>query len=155
RAMLQVEGCNASLLAKCVIIATGANYHRLDLEDREAFEGAGLYYAATAREGRLCRDSTVVVAGGANSAGQAAMFLSESAKKVLLVVRGEGLSKTMSSYLARRVESKENIEILPHTEIRTLIGRKLLEAVELENTQTHERRTVQTSAVFSMIGAKP
>jgi thioredoxin reductase (NADPH) len=155
RAMLQVEGCNAALLAKCVILATGANYHRLDIEGREAYEGAGLYYAATAREGRLCRDSTVVVAGGANSAGQAAMFLSESAKKVLLVVRGEGLSKTMSSYLARRVETKENIEILPHTEIRNLIGRKVLEAVELENTKTCERRTVETSAVFSMIGAKP
>jgi thioredoxin reductase (NADPH) len=155
RAMLQVEGCNASLLAKCVILATGANYHRLDIEGREAFEGAGLYYTATAREGRLCRDSTVVVAGGANSAGQAAMFLSETAKKVLLVVRGEGLSKTMSSYLSRRVEAKENIEILSHTEIRNLIGKKFLEAVELENTKTCERQTVQTSAVFSMIGAKP
>ena len=155
RAMLQVEGCSAALFAKCVIIATGANYHRLDIEDREAFEGAGLYYAATAREGRLCRDSTVIVAGGANSAGQAAMFLSETAKKVLLVVRGEGLSKTMSSYLAHRVETKENIEILPYTEIRSLIGRKVLEAVELENTKTCERRSVQTSAVFSMIGAKP
>jgi thioredoxin reductase (NADPH) len=155
RAILQVEGCNASLQAKCVILATGANYHRLDIEGREAFEGAGLYYAATAREGRLCRDSTVVVVGGANSAGQAAMFLSESAKKVLLVIRGEGLSKTMSSYLARRVESKENIEILPRTEIKDLIGKKVLEAVELENTKTCERRTVQTSAVFSMIGAKP
>jgi thioredoxin reductase (NADPH) len=155
RAMLQIEGCNACLLAKCVILATGANYHRLDIEGREAFEGAGLYYAATAREARHCHDSTVAVVGGANSAGQAAMFLSESAKKVLLVIRGEGLSKTMSSYLSRRIETKENIEILPNTEIRDLVGRKVVEAVELENTKTHERRTVQTSAVFSMIGAKP
>lgn len=155
RASLQAEGCNAILRAKCVIIATGADYHRLDAEGREDFEGSGVYYAATAREGQLCRTSTVIVAGGGNSAGQAAMFLSEGAAKVFLVIRGEGLAKSMSSYLARRVEAKENIEILPHTEIRKMMGGKVLEAVELENTQTHERRTVQTPAVFSMIGAKP
>ena len=69
--------------------------------------------------------------------------------------RGDGLAKSMSSYLSRRVEGKPNIEILPHTEIRKMMGGKVLEAVELENTQTHERRTLQTGAVFSMIGAKP
>jgi thioredoxin reductase (NADPH) len=155
RASLQVEGCNATLRAKCVIIATGANYHLLEAEGRENFENSGVYYAATAREGRLCRGSTVVVAGGGNSAGQAAMFLSECAEKVLLVIRGEGLAKSMSSYLSRRVEAKENIEILAYTEIRKMLGGKVLEAIELENTKTHERCTVQTSAVFSMIGAKP
>src|ERR1700724_371047 len=155
RASLQIEGCTATLLAKCVIIATGADYHRLEAEGRETFEGSGVYYAATAREGQLCRGSTVVVAGGGNSAGQAAMFLSEGAEKVLLLIRGEGLAKSMSSYLSRRVEGKENIEILAHTEIRKMMGGKVLEAVDLENTQTQERRTVQTSAVFSMIGAKP
>ena len=155
RASLQAEGCNAILCAKCVIIATGADYHRLNAERCEDFEGSGVYYAATAREGQLCRGATVVVAGGGNAAGQAAMFLSESTEKVLLVIRGEGLAKSMSSYLARRVETRNNIEILPRTEIRKMIGGKVLEAVELENTQTHERRTVQTPAVFSMIGAKP
>jgi thioredoxin reductase (NADPH) len=155
RASLQIEGCNANLLAKCVIIATGADYHRLEAEGRESFEGSGVYYAATAREGRLCRGSTVIVVGGGNSAGQAAMFLSECAQKVLLVFRGESLGKSMSSYLSRRVETKENIEILAYTEIRKMIGGKVLEAVELENTKTQERRTVQTPAVFSMIGAKP
>jgi len=155
RASLQVEGCNATLRAKCVIIATGANYHLLEAEGRESFENSGVYYAATAREGRLCHGSTVVVAGGGNSAGQAAMFLSECAEKVLLVIRGDGLAKSMSSYLSRRVETKENIEILANTEIRKLMGEKVLEAVELENTKTHERRTVRTPAVFSMIGAKP
>jgi thioredoxin reductase (NADPH) len=155
RANLQVEGCGAMLRAKCVIIATGAEYHRLEAEGREEFEGAGVYYGATALEGPLCRGSTVVVAGAGNSAGQAAMFLSEAADKVLLVIRGEGLSKSMSSYLSRRVETKENIEIVAHTEIRKMIGGKRLEAVELENTKTHARRTVPTPAVFSMIGAKP
>jgi thioredoxin reductase (NADPH) len=155
RAILQAEGCNATLRAKCVIIATGAEYHRLDAEGREDFDGSGVYYAATAREGQLCRNATVIVAGGGNSAGQAAMFLSEGAAKVLLVIRGESLAKSMSSYLSRRVEAKKNIEILPFTEIRKMMGGKVLEAVELENTQTHERRIVQTPAVFSMIGAKP
>lgn len=155
RAILQAEGCHATLRAKCVIVATGADYHRLDAEGREDFEGSGIYYAATAREGRLCQGATVVVTGAGNSAGQAAMFLSECAAKVLLVVRGEGLGRTMSSYLSRRVETKANIEMLTHTEIRKMMGGKVLEAVELENTQTHERRTVQTCAVFSMIGAKP
>src|ERR1700730_7915823 len=122
RASLQIEGCNATLLAKCVIIATGADYHRLEAEGRETFEGSGVYYAATAREGQLCRGSTVVVAGGGNSAGQAAMFLSEGAEKVLLLIRGEGLAKSMSSYLSRRVEAKENIEILAHTEIRKMMA---------------------------------
>lgn len=155
RAILQAEGCNAILRAKCVIIATGADYHRLDAERREEFENCGVYYAATAREGQVCRGSTVIVAGGGNSAGQAAMFLSEAAEKVLLVIRAEGLAKSMSSYLSRRVEANRKIEILPHTVIRKMLGGKILEAVELENTQTHERRTVQTPAVFSMIGAKP
>jgi thioredoxin reductase (NADPH) len=154
-ALLQAEGCNATLRAKCVLIATGADYRRLDIEKREEFEGCGIYYAATGRERKLCQGSTVIVAGGGNSAGQAAMFLSENVEKVLLVIRGDGLAKSMSSYLARRVEAKENIEILPCTEIRKLMGDNALEAVELENTTTHERRTVRTTAIFSMIGAKP
>jgi len=154
-ACLQIEGCNASLLARCVILATGAEYHRLEAEGREEFEGSGVYYAATAREGQLCRGSTVVVAGGGNSAGQAAMFLSERAEKVVLVIRGAGLAKSMSSYLSRRVETNPKIEILPYTEIRKLTGNRSLEALELENTQTRQRRIVQTPALFSMIGAKP
>jgi len=155
RASLQVEGCLCTLRAKCLLIATGADYRRLDAEGREPFEGSGVYYAATAFEGQLCRGATVIVAGGGNSAGQAAMFLSEGAAKVLLIIRGDDLSKSMSSYLARRVQTCENIELLSHTEIRKMSGNKMLEAVELENTQTRERRVVETPAVFSMIGAKP
>jgi thioredoxin reductase (NADPH) len=155
RASLQAEACNAILRVKCVIIATGADYRRLDADGREGFEGAGVYYAATAREGQLCHGSTVIVVGGGNAAGQAAMFLSEGASKVLLVIRGDALATSMSRYLSRRIETKGNIEILPHTEIRRMMGGKVLEAVELEDTQTQERRTVQTVAVFSMIGAKP
>ncbi|MEP6668054.1 MAG: FAD-dependent oxidoreductase [Chthoniobacter sp.] len=155
RANIRVESCPAVLRAKCVIIATGAAYRRIEAEGRAKFEGAGVYYAATAMEGSLCRGATVIVAGGGNSAGQAAMFLSECAAKVLLVIRGADLSKSMSSYLSTRVETKENIEILCYTEIRKMSGDRSLREIELENTATGERRTVQTPAVFSMIGAKP
>ena len=155
RACLQIEGCSALLRAKCILIATGADYQRLYAEGRERFEGLGLYYAATAMEGQLCRNETVIVVGGGNSAGQAAMFLSEGTAKVLLVIRGDNFSKSMSSYLSRRVESHEKIEILTHTEIRKMSGGNMLETVELENTKTGERRVVKTPAVFSMIGAKP
>ena len=153
RACLETEGCSAVLRAKAVLITTGADYRRLEAEGREHFEGVGVYYAATALEGQLCRNETVVVAGSGNSAGQAAMFLSEGAAKVLLLVRGNGMK--MSDYLSRRVQAHDNIEILYHTEIRKMSGGKKVEQIELEITKTGERRVVRTPAVFSMIGAKP
>jgi thioredoxin reductase (NADPH) len=154
-ACLQVEGCSAVLRAKSVLIATGADYRRLDAQGREQFENMGVYYAATAMEGQLCRNETAVVVGSGNSAGQAAMYLSEGAAKVLLVVRGKDITNKMSDYLSRRVQTRKNIEILCQTEIRKMFGGKTLEQIELENTQTGERRMVRTPAVFSMIGAKP
>ena len=154
RTCLQVDGCGAVLRAKTVLIATGADYRRLDADGREQFEGMGVYYAATALEGKICRGATVIVVGSGNSAGQAAMFLSEGAAKVLLVVRGHDLSR-MSTYLSRRVEKQKNIEILFQTEVRKMSGGKTLEEAELENTKTGERRVVQTPAIFSMIGANP
>ena len=153
RACLETEGCSAVLHTKTVLIATGADYRRLDAEGREQFEGVGVYYAATALEGQLCRNETVVVAGSGNSAGQAAMFLSEGAAKVLLLVRGDNMK--MSDYLSRRVQARDNIEILYHTEIGKMSGGKKLEQIELENSKSRERRVVQTPAVFSMIGARP
>ncbi|MEO5719406.1 MAG: FAD-dependent oxidoreductase [Chthoniobacterales bacterium] len=155
RAQLQIESCPATLCARSVVIATGANYNRLEAEGRERFEGLGVYYAATALEGQHCRGATVIVAGGGNSAGQAAMFLSEGAAKVLLVIRGNDLSKSMSDYLSRRVFARESVELFSGTEIRRLTGNGMLKAVELENVKTGERRTVETPAVFSMIGAAP
>jgi len=155
RACLETEGCGAVLRAKAVLITTGADYRRLEAEGREQFEGVGVYYAATALEGQLCRNETVVVAGSGNSAGQAAMFLSEGAAKVLLVVRGNNIANKMSDYLSRRVEARENIDILYNTEIRKMSGGKKLEQIELENTKTAERRVIRTPAVFSMIGARP
>ena len=155
RACIDIEGCNATLRAKAVLIATGADYRRLDAENRERFEGVGVYYAATALEGQICRNETVIVVGSGNSAGQAAMFLSDGAAKVLLVIRGDDITKKMSDYLARRVQAQPNIEILYRTEIRKMFGDQKLEQVELENTRTGERQTIKTPAVFSMIGARP
>ena len=154
RVCLEIEGCSGVLRAKTLLVATGANYRRLEGDNREQFEGVGVYYAATAFEGQLCRNETVVVVGSGNSAGQAAMFLADGSAKVLLVVRGKNLDK-MSDYLARRVQARKNIEILYHTEVRKMLGGKKLEEVELEDNQTGEQRTVRTPAVFSMIGAKP
>src|SRR5437763_15949089 len=142
RVSLQIEGCPALLCAKSVVIATGAHYNRLEAEGRSRFEGVGVYYAATALEGRLCRGATVIVVGGGNSAGQAAMFLSEGATKVLLVIRGNDLSHSMSEYLSRRIRAQENIELLCNTTIRRMTGNAVLEAVEVENAKTGERRTV-------------
>jgi len=154
-ACIESEGCPAILRAKAVLIATGADYGRLEAENREKFEGVGVYYAATALEGQICRNETVIIAGSGNSAGQAAMFLSDGAKKVLLVVRGNDITSKMSDYLSRRVHAQKNIEILYRTEIRRMSGDQKLEEVELENTKTGERRVIKTPAVFSMIGAKP
>src|SRR6059036_1501794 len=126
RACIEIEGCPAILRTKAVLIATGADYGRLDAENRERFEGVGVYYAATALEGQICRNETVIVVGSGNSAGQAAMFLSDGAAKVLLVVRGNDITKKMSDYLARRVQARENIEILYQTEIRKMSGGKKL-----------------------------
>ena len=155
RACIQIEGCPATLRAKTVLIASGANYRRLEAENREKFEGVGVYYAATALEGQICRNETVIVVGSGNSAGQAAMFLSDGAKKVLLVVRSDDIRKRMSDYLARRVEARKNIEILYRSEIRRMFGEHKLEGVEIEDTRSGERREIKTPAVFSMTGALP
>lgn len=138
-----------------MLISTGAEYRQLEAEGREEFEGTGVYYAATALEAQLCRNATVLVAGAGNSAGQAAMFLSEAARQVLLVVRGKDLASSMSDYLSRRVLACGNIEVLYETEIRKMTGGKILDTVVLENTSTQASRTVETPAVFSMIGADP
>jgi thioredoxin reductase (NADPH) len=155
RACIQIEGTDAILRARAVLVATGANYRRLNAENREKFEGLGVYYAATALEGQICRNETIIVVGSGNSAGQAAMFLADGAAKVLLVVRGDDLRQHMSDYLSRRVQAQKNIEILYQTEIRRMSGNQKLAEVELENGQTGERQVVRTPAVFSMIGAEP
>jgi thioredoxin reductase (NADPH) len=144
-----------TVTAKCLLIATGADYRRLDVEGSEKFEGTGVYYAATVAEGQLCEGSQVVIVGGGNSAGQAAVFLSGHARKVLMLIRGDDLHKNMSSYLVRRIEQTPNIELLCNTTIRRMNGNSHLASVDLVNKKTGEERTVDTQGVFSFIGADP
>ena len=153
-AVLELEG-GETVHARCVLIATGADYRRLDAAGREEFDGNGVYYAATQMEAALCGKATVVVCGAGNSAGQAAMFLSERVKQVLLVIRGPDLHKSMSSYLSRRVETKANIEIVPCSEVVKMEGNATLERIVIRHRESGEERTVETPAVFCMIGASP
>jgi thioredoxin reductase (NADPH) len=153
-AVLHLDG-GEKVTARCVLIATGADYRLLTAEGCERFEGRGVYYAATAIEAQMCRGSEVVVVGGGNSAGQAALFLAGQVQKVYLVIRGENLYKDMSSYLVQRVEQAPNIEVLKNTEVRRMTGDGHLAEVELVNNKTGEVRKLKTSAVFSFIGAVP
>ena len=152
--VIQIDG-GEEVTTKCLLIATGADYRLLNVENCDRFEGCGVYYAATPIEAQMCRGSEVVVVGGGNSAGQAAVFLSGQVRKVYLVVRGDSLYKDMSSYLAQRIEDTPNIEVLLHTEVRRMHGENFLTSVELVNNKTGESRTLQTPAVFSFIGAVP
>jgi thioredoxin reductase (NADPH) len=152
--ILSLDG-SETLTAKCLLIATGAEYRRLAVEGCERYEGTGVYYAATPNEAQLCRGSQVVLVGGGNSAGQAAVFLAGHARKVLLLIRGDDLYRNMSSYLARRIEQTANIELLCNATIRRMSGDGCLTAVEVVNSKTGEERTVETPAVFSFIGATP
>ena len=140
---------------RCVLIATGAEYRKLDVPMREQFEGLGIYYAATPTELQLCRGSEVMVVGGGNSAGQAVMFLSEQTPRVFLLLRGGDLRKSMSSYLADRIEGADNVEVLSNAEMTRMLGDQRLEAVEIKDTRSGETRTIRTSAVFTFIGAIP
>ncbi len=144
-----------TVTAKCLLIATGADYRRLGVEGCERFEGTGVYYAATAAEAQLCSGTQVVVVGGGNSAGQAAVFLSAHASQVLMLLRGDDLYKNMSSYLARRIEQTPNIELLFNTTIRQMNGNSHLASIDIVNGRTAQERTVQTQGVFSFIGADP
>ncbi len=144
-----------TVTTKCLLIATGADYRRLDVEGCELFEGKGVYYAATLAEGKMCRGAQVVLVGGGNSAGQAAAFLAQHASKVLLLIRGDDLYKNMSSYLVHRIEQTSNIELLTNTTIRRMSGDGHLGSVEIVNQKTGQDRTVETPALFSFIGAVP
>jgi thioredoxin reductase (NADPH) len=152
--VLELEG-GESLVAKCLLIATGAEYRRLGVEGCDQLEGCGVYYAATPQEATTCEGSDVVVVGGGNSAGQASVFLTGRARKVFHLIRGDDLSKNMSSYLARRIEGTANIELLKNTTVTRLIGNGYLKAVEVTDSRTGQTRTLETPAVFSFIGADP
>lgn len=141
--------------AKSVIIASGAEYRKLDVPGREKFDGAGVYYAATQMESSLCGGDAVVVVGGGNSAGQACIYLSENARKVYLLIRNDDLGKSMSDYLVQRILSTKNIELLTTTVITAMSGDEHLETVEISNNQTGQKKQINVAGVFSFIGAMP
>jgi thioredoxin reductase (NADPH) len=141
-----------------MLIATGADYRRLDAANREQFEGVGVYYAATRIEADSCRGmEQVIVVGGGNSAGQAVVFLAEQGFRVLVLLRGDDLYRSMSSYLARRIEHTDGIEVLKNTEIVSMDGdgRQGLRQIGVRNGVTGESRTIDARAVFTFIGAVP
>jgi thioredoxin reductase (NADPH) len=148
-------GATDSVLARTVVIATGARYHKPALESLARFENIGVYYSATAIEARRCSNEDVIVVGGANSAGQAAVFLAHTARTVYILVRGKALSATMSRYLIRRIEDTRNIKLLVETEVVALDGRDDLERVTWLHKSTGERVTRDIGHVFMMTGASP
>ncbi|HAF22014.1 MAG TPA: pyridine nucleotide-disulfide oxidoreductase [Blastocatellia bacterium] len=141
--------------ARTVVIATGAQYRRLPLENLSEFEGAGVYYGATHLEAQLCGGEEVIVVGGGNSAGQAAVFLAQTARRVYMLVRSSGLAESMSRYLIRRIEESPTIVLLAHTEITALEGSDHLERVQWRDSQTGSVETHNIGYVFAMTGAVP
>ena len=138
-----------------LVVATGAQYRKLDVPDLERFEGLGVYYAATQVEAQLCFGDPVVIVGGGNSAGQAAMFMSEHSASCSLMIRGGDLGKSMSRYLVDEIEQNEAIDVLCHTEVVGLEGEDGLEWVVVEDTRTREQRMLPAKALFVFIGASP
>jgi len=141
--------------ARSVVISTGAQYNKPAIANLKKFEGQGIYYGATYNEAQLCESEEVAVVGGANSAGQAAAFLSQTARKVHMLVRGSGLSETMSRYLIYRVSENPKIELHFNTEIIGLDGDMHLECVTWRDRQSGEVSANQVRHVFIMTGASP
>jgi thioredoxin reductase (NADPH) len=152
--VVEVEN-GARILTRTIVIATGAQYRRPALKNLLAFEGAGVYYGATFVEAQSCIGEEVIVIGGGNSAGQAAAFLAETAKRVHMLIRSAGLAESMSRYLIRRIEQTPTIVLRPHTEIVALEGGDHLESVRWQNNQTGQVEEHKIRHVFVMTGADP
>lgn len=151
---IYIEGGEA-IKSKSVVIASGARYRKLGLKEEKNFENSGLYYAATAMEASLCEGEQIIIVGGGNSAGQAAVFLSKFASHVHIIVRGSGLAASMSDYLIERIKSSDSITLHTHTEIIQLIGENKLQQVIWKNRENGEKRELDVRYVFLMIGAVP
>src|SRR5262245_24618271 len=144
----------AAVSGRMVVVATGARYRRLDVPSLAAFEGTSVYYAATLVEALRCQNDPVVVVGGGNSAGQAALFLARQASHVSLLVRGGDLTANMSRYLADRLQRRA-VDVLLHTELREAMGDGSLEQLVVEDNRSGARRTIDARALFVFIGAVP
>jgi thioredoxin reductase (NADPH) len=148
-------GGETRVTAKTVVIATGAEYRKLALPGLPRFEGAGIYYGATAMEAQLCGGEEVIVVGGGNSAGQAAVFLAQTVRRVHMLVRSEGLADSMSRYLIRRIEDNPAIDLRTRTEIVGIDGTNHLERVEWRHRDTGEVESHDIRHIFVMTGATP
>jgi thioredoxin reductase (NADPH) len=143
------------VLARSVVMATGARWRELEAEDVDRFRGAGVYHAAMATDAERCRGEDVIVVGGGNSAGQAAVHLASRARSVRVVVRGQGLKSTMSRYLVDRIEGSPRIEVVTETEVSAVHGSATVESVSLRKRHDGTVERVAVTAVFVMIGADP
>jgi thioredoxin reductase (NADPH) len=143
------------VLGHSVLIATGAQYRKLPLDRLDAYEGAGVYYAATQMEAQLCAGDAVAIVGGGNSAGQAALFLSDPARTVHLLVRSGDLTQSMSRYLVDRIRRTDAVRVHLNTEVERLHGNGHLEQIDVVNNETGATATLPTPALFSFIGAAP
>jgi len=152
--VLEIEH-GARVPARTVIIATGAEYRNLPVDDIARFHGAGVYYGATPLESQLCRGEDVIVVGGGNSAGQAAVFLSQSARRVVMLVRAGGLAESMSRYLIRRIEQIPAIDLQTHCEITAVEGTTHLERVRWRDAESGSESQEPIRHVFVMTGAVP
>lgn len=146
---------HSTVIARAVVLATGARYRRLAVPRIEEFEGKCVYYAATSHEALMCGTGPVVIVGGGNSAGQAAVFLAERVSRVYVVIRGADMNKDMSRYLVDRVGRHPRITVRFCTEVREVRGDHSLTAVVTEDNRTGERRSIQARALFVFIGAVP
>ena len=146
-------GDGQQVCAKAILVATGVQYRELPLEGRERFEGSGVYYAATDMEARFCENKPVAIIGGGNSAGQAAMYLSRHAAHVHMLVRGDNLASSMSSYLTQRLEADPTITIHYNTQATRMAGEEVLETLTIDGPDGEE--TMTCGGLFIMVGAAP
>lgn len=143
------------LSCHALILATGVQWRKLGIPGEERLQGAGVYYGAASSEAMSCRDEEVYLVGGANSAGQAAMFFSKFAKRVVMLVRGRSLAATMSQYLITQIEQTENIHVEYRTRVVEVQGEDHLEAITIACDQSGSTRTVSATSLFIFIGAEP
>ncbi len=151
-----IELSDGSLVhSKTIVVATGASYHKLDIPGIENFTGAGVYYGAASVEAHACRNESIYIVGGGNSACQAAMYMSKFAKEVNILIRQDTLKQAAANYLVENVSNTPNIHVHPNTEVIAATGDRVLENIMLKNTKTGVETTVPTKALFIYIGVRP
>ena len=153
RIVTLTDGLEISCYA--LIVTTGVSYRRLAVPGAERLTGAGVYYGAAQTEAYACEGEDVYIVGGANSAGQAAMFFSNQVRRVAMLCRGDDLRKSMSEYLVTQIEDKDNIEVRLNTNVVAVEGEEHLESISVKNGATGETETAPASSLFIFIGAAP